>query len=907
MHSDDIVVRKPRSIWTREVRFDFKDVVGTLLKGSMSAAFGNPVGAASSVVDLVQKLGLTTNVAALAWFLVVAATGRAVRNIAGDSVDDGEVELLVGDLELLLGEREWILDGAFIDDPGALPVVDDVAAAACRWLEARAGRSVTTEAFRDAFASAAAVEWRDRYRLYEPIVHALRHPLDYVSESEAAWRRYHEHLESQLDEPVFEETFTLRDIYVPLRATTSTDLTFAEAALHEWIDEPLRHDALRVISGGPGSGKSSLTKVFAADHSRKRKRRVLFVPLHLFDLHAGLEVALTAHFSTHHGMTAPLFKSRPRSYLVIFDGLDELVMQGKSGPDIARGFVADLARMLERWNGDAVRIAAIVTGREILLQAIDTHVQPHQILSLMPFRLEYTEKMRISSRLRDPLQLAELDQRHLWWQRFGELKQKPYRELPAALQRDELEEISSQPLLNYLLALAFERGRIDFEHAANVNAIYADLLDAVYERGWSRGAHESVRGITRDDFGRVLEEIAVAAWKSNGRVTTALAAAARCQEQGLAHVFEGFAEGMKQGVGRLLTAFYFRYGDRRLSGERTFEFTHKSFSEYLLARRIVREAARIAALKAFTPDVLERWTDVCDVPFDSYVHGFVMRELQLLESDARKRVLAALSILFTQARASDAAGGKPLGELRESVRRRDLMLLCALSACAAAEGTRLQFEAQGFDLWLHRTADLRRGPVGSIVMQSLSRLEIDGLHLSGMDFGAAILSDSILRQLAVRACFFGSAIVTDCDLQAASIVNVHGARASFTGSNLTRASIMAGDWSKANFERATLEEASLDQLRAVDSLFTDVRASKASFKQCDLAGAVFNKAILRDAQFVRCHLQGASFRGADLSNVVFDACDGFDSVDFTGAVMTGVEYQNAGAETPQQRDSTAYT
>ena len=38
----------------------------------------------------------------------------------------------------------------------------------------------------------------------------------------------------------------------------------------------------------------------------------------------------------------------------------------------------------------------------------------------------------------------------------------------------------------------------------------------------------------------------------------------------------------------MLLAFYFRQSGHRVTGDKTFEFTHKSFGEYLTARRIVR-------------------------------------------------------------------------------------------------------------------------------------------------------------------------------------------------------------------------------------------------------------------------------------------------------------------------------
>ena len=139
-----------------------------------------------------------------------------------------------------------------------------------------------------------------------------------------------------------------------------------------------------------------------------------------------------------------------------------------------------------------------------------------------------------------------------------------------------------------MIALSHGRQRLDFSQETTLNAIYADLLEAVYERQWEGGRRHSGTGeLAEKDFDRILEEIALAVWHGDGRVATVETIHERCKSSRLDRYLEQFQEGAKKGVTRLLTAFYFRQaGDVR--GEKTFEFTHKSFGEYLTARRLVR-------------------------------------------------------------------------------------------------------------------------------------------------------------------------------------------------------------------------------------------------------------------------------------------------------------------------------
>ena len=61
----------------------------------------------------------------------------------------------------------------------------------------------------------------------------------------------------------------------------------------------------------------------------------------------------------------------------------------------------------------------------------------------------------------------------------------------------------------------------------------------------------------------------------------------------LSQAFKTFKSGAESGVTRLLTAFYFKQTGFEESGDRAFEFTHKSFGEYLVARRFVRFVSKV--------------------------------------------------------------------------------------------------------------------------------------------------------------------------------------------------------------------------------------------------------------------------------------------------------------------------
>ena len=92
---------------------------------------------------------------------------------------------------------------------------------------------------------------------------------------------------------------------------------------------------------------------------------------------------------------------------------------------------------------------------------------------------------------------------------------------------------------------------------------------------------------------------------------------------------------------RLLTAFYFRQSENRKDGDPTFEFTHKSFGEYLTALRIVRllrQMEKQRRRQQEDPDdgwsekeALRQWTAFCAVTeMDENLLRFISNEFRAM-------------------------------------------------------------------------------------------------------------------------------------------------------------------------------------------------------------------------------------------------------------------------------------
>ena len=90
-------------------------------------------------------------------------------------------------------------------------------------------------------------------------------------------------------------------------------------------------------------------------------------------------------------------------------------------------------------------------------------------------------------------------------------------------------------MLNYLLSLSYLRQDIKFTSDTNLNQIYADLLDSVHERKYTGSrTHTGINNLEKNNFIRILEEIALVVWHENGRTASIDRIMERCKEANIA-------------------------------------------------------------------------------------------------------------------------------------------------------------------------------------------------------------------------------------------------------------------------------------------------------------------------------------------------------------------------------------
>ncbi len=934
-------VTKPTSILKKSIDLNWRDFLKALGKAGVNAAFGKWDSLAGDAMDVLGALGLKAGTGEITWLLVYRSLLRAMEKLVKETelaTKPINLNALQAQINQVLGNSSLAIDDKFFRHPGQAAIIGLIQPVFRDWLknsglmEADAG--VVSLRLPSYFSFALHEEWGSRRKDYVVIQENLDTPFTKAQERERSWLRYGAWLQKQVQEPMFAEAFSLQQVFVPLRAYYSQKknadpdeqitgsqnservVVELETELETWLNAADKNDAIRLVSGGPGSGKSSLTKMWAARLAEEDKIRVLFIPLHHFEPTADLVEAVGKFVETGDFLAVnPLLpEHREERLLIIFDGLDELAMQGKIGERTAQDFVGEVQRTVGLMNHQKAWVQVLISGRELVVQASETNFRKEwQILYLLPYFLSDFDKDLLPhffskderKKYIDPQNLLGEDQRQLWWQRYGKVSGKDYPGLPAELDKKNLAEITSQPLLNYLVALSLRRGELDFSEETNLNAVYADLLKAIYERGWANCQHPTLQGIEEKDFQRILEEIALAAWHGNGRTTTVQEIENHCNSSGLKNLLTNFQKGLEEnssaGVTRLLTAFYFRQSGQDYSGDKTFEFTHKSFGEYLTAKRILREVGlihrKLEARKSDPDegwdeeDALYRWALLCgSSTMDQYLWNFIFDEVRLVHlHDAA--VVATWQQTFCGLIEFMMRYGMPMKRLnlrrfqeenRQAINAEDsLLAVLGTFQRITQKLSKIDFPTpSAFGALLGRLQGQRVGIPNPMSFLCLSYLDLSGCILHGRDFSYANFGNTNLQGAYLQRVDFKGANLRDANLQGAKLQEANLRKANLQGANLQGANTQEAylghvnleqvnfrgvNLSRVNLEHSNLQYANLGQANLEFANLRGVNLRGVNFEYANLQSTNFQGANLQGANF-----QGADFRGANLRNTILE-------------------------------------
>jgi uncharacterized protein YjbI with pentapeptide repeats len=329
--------------------------------------------------------------------------------------------------------------------------------------------------------------------------------------------------------------------------------------------------------------------------------------------------------------------------VLILDGLDEIgtVDTHRSALSACAEFLAELANDMRFKD-----IAVIVSGRTQaifnLLQQYDSSHVPQRLIGLAMQRIEL---VRPSPYIDNEHISYHFDNREAWLERYCAFK-SPFGnpiDAPTLLKSFAgLDELSSEPLLMYLLArlafiyanrhenVSFPLGAV-FELGLHTGLTRNDIFSLLIaclrypEHRESSGLEQPYLrgGLPEESFEETLACMAVAAWHGGtSRRGTVSAFLAEARAQGLENQAKRFLSVASGTIDpsidpvqlSLLSVFYFQTSRQGREDIEEFEFTHKSFSSYLIARRFFLETVKLSWLyqeeNEDRTDALSQWVQL---------------------------------------------------------------------------------------------------------------------------------------------------------------------------------------------------------------------------------------------------------------------------------------------------------
>lgn len=837
------------------------DGIAAVLANGFSAAFGlsaSPASALGGVVKAFSSIEAKKDPGEQAWRLVVLCTAWALNELrAGASFAPQQAKqlatLVVDTAKKQLSKNRYVLPIDALSRPSKIPFYMAVRDALIDHKKLYTTIEETDDSLRARFDSAFTIAlfeiWSRKSESFNILLNSLDARVSAGARLEVEWEAYRQTLAYIFRvKPIFgqeERKISLSQLYIPLRAvwfkeqeddkseepiqhavdTRERYTVDLEEELADWLESD-QEDYLRLLGGGPGSGKSTSLRAFASALSEKAEWRPLFVPLQHIDIATDLRASIDRYFT--HRTNGP-FTNSPISreaietgppLVLIFDGLDELATPGDAAKDIANLFVSKLAQLTSEIRGDdSHKLKVIVSGRIPSFQAVKRYLDAADRRSLEVIGFAPYEPGR-----RPATDLERVDQRPIWWNQYATLTGEQL-ELPPAFADERLEDISNEPLLCYLLVLS----RFALENweaaAENQNRIYERLINEVWRRGWGEGADPirrqgAGRNLSNVEFNRLMETIAHAAWLGGDTRT--------CSEDGFLEAvkinrceeaWSRFKEDSGADVTNLAMNFYLKASEK---SHRGFEFTHKSFGDYLAARALVNQSKMVSTLSETRLDIaMQDW-------FTATSSGVITREIITfirdefrLRATVNEGAVASLNVRRSFSRLASEAlrAGFPLIPVAESTyrgvearqRNAEAALWSVLSGSAYGVT-----QAGDVSSALVKIDWPTKDAFGKLIDRISGGIAYDAPILmcfnSIVACGQTLYSKRLLRAnfmyADVRECNFVLSVLFESDFSGADLSGANFLMASLDGSDFTDALVEGAEFVDASIGGANLIQAS---------------------------------------------------------------------------------------------------
>ena len=752
----------------------------------------------------------------------------------------------------------------------------------------------------------------------------------------------HNEIQSLPTTQVFDEEFTFQDIYVPLKYEHLDDKGRIDNnqsfILENWVNKQIRNDEYKdqvlVIQAGAGRGKSVFCRMFAEQVWRELHPALTPIFIRLRDIDTfedNFEKTINTFLSNRDFVKSDdtWLTDRNTNYLFILDGFDELRLEGRSKVGLER-FLQQIATFQKQFaTSDETGHRIILTGRTIAFQGINLPSNMIQVqLLTMDQQLQNVwlgkwQQVLYNNTEEYPDKTAQdAEEEIIKFTEFIDNKKCP---------QEVKEELAVEPLLLYLLAAMHRDGEIklaDFGEGTGIQSkitIYQQSFDWVLTKQRDKELQRQITGLSADEFEYVMETIlmesALAVVQSGGESANLSMINDRLPKD-LACSWKQLQEKEnKKTLSTALGAFYIKKDQ-----DGGVEFYHKSFSEFLFAKRIYQSLLRwTIKYREGRRDVWK--VEYSDLPWKIYdllgYGGLSVEIIEYLRGLIAKDEDLPYIVLFDRLQEFYFAwcDGEYIDFKGITHPQCKMQELEPYIADDTKLGQRQVDVFTGYNVMillfeLHRYGQksddeklkqaLNFHPCGEIGEDGVPKQRDLLLRLIG--YGHCVGTNAFYQ---IVCPFLSDAYLSGANLYGANLYGANLSGANLYGANLDRAKLRSANLDRAKLRSANLYGADLyganlsgadlygAKLRSADLDRAKLRSADlsgadlygANLDRADLYGANLYGAKLRSANLYGANLYGANLSGANLDRANLDRAN-LDRADLSGADLSGADLED---------------
>lgn len=899
----------------KTLKIDVKGIIKNSIKIMVSRVVKDPFSIVDEVWDvLTENIKLEDKPEYLAWKLIIRSVTNAVldvsRNFSLSEVD--KIDLL----DNLIDELKSIevsFNEKFFINPSNCQFFNDLQTPIDLFFEAKEGYNLDYySVLKRVYPSFLEEEWRkdkDKYQVlydkYESTPFSSR----------VIWNgNYRRYVKTEIFKPVDkiiyklkDKKITLNDLYIfprcvlGLKENTTTEVQTCEERIFQWIrgDHPDEHN-VKFITGSLGVGKSSYCqKIAEYTYNKSLVDVVLYISLanRNWDEVRNVKNLVSAFLKQRRLLEADPFEVNAayNSYLLIFDGVDEI-----TGSDNGRE-LKDFIQSVKNLNVHSDKLLKIIiTGRDIVTSQVVGFFYSSQILRILPYFFEPTDYQFTD--------LIDNDCRIDWWEKFISLldsgnKKSSSNEIAKGIvnELDELnlKSLSSNPLTNYLLGELYLNEYLDQKELSpifstdfslkNRNEVYEKVFEQVHNK-----YHESTN-FDKSEFFSILQEIASAKWFNYGGDFNEETIINQCENS--SYLIDNTLYLLRDGeLKKLLAVFYFKSTS---TNSHQFEFIHRSFYEYFLARKIISVLEKLTLMN-HDMETLQEWVSFFSInEIEVDIHQFLEELINSASDDDVKKWQKVLSKLLnivivdgvnvSMLPVAIESDSNSVLDVIKSSNNSEIALIKILALCSRKIEKRCKvgrFNDQSiFGQWWKRIVGHSPIEKRDIHLQkSLQYLEINKSSLDLIYFYSCDLSYSKFKDCKFSNTIFKETTLNDVSFKNCSFPKVTMKEAMmegvyFDGEEITDADFEEANLANAKFKISKIKDVSLYNATLTEAVFKDgVVFENVCLEDAYLSKAILHNAILSSINFKRCDLTNANLSeatlyGADFSQAILEGCN----------------------------------